>query len=102
MYVFYNKVSLINYIFCRFPDSEKYPHFFKKWISNMNLEIKYQNIKIFQIIFSSFKKKEFTGCLKKNGIPKYLEKYKFYRKMFQTKVMQTKRFKKIYLLILSV
>ena len=37
-----------------------------------------------------------TACPKKVGISEYLEKYKFYRKVFQTKVVG---FKKIYLLI---
>jgi len=40
-----------------------------------------------------------TGCSKKVGTPKYLRKYKFYRKVFQTKVIW---FKNIHLLILSV
>jgi len=29
----------------------------------------------------------YTGCPKKVGTPKYLRKYKFYRKVFQTKVI---------------
>jgi len=41
----------------------------------------------------------YTGCPKKVGTPKYLGKYKFYRKVFQTRIMW---FKNIYLLILSV
>jgi len=43
--------------------------------------------------------KKYIECPKNIGTPEYLEKYKFYRKVFQTKAV---RFKKIYLLILSV
>jgi len=33
------------------------------------------------------KKKIYTGCIKKVGTLEYFEKYKFYQKMFQTKVV---------------
>jgi len=39
-----------------------------------------------------------TGCIKKVGTLEYFEKYKFYQKMFQTKVVG---FKKFYLLAIS-
>jgi len=41
----------------------------------------------------------YTGCPKKVGTPEYLGKYKFYRKVFQIKVVE---FKRTYLLILLV
>ena len=40
----------------------------------------------------------YTGCIKKVGTLEYFEKYKFYQKMFQTKVVG---FKKFYLLAIS-
>jgi len=40
----------------------------------------------------------YTGCIKKIGTLEYFEKYKFYQKMFQTKVVG---FKKFYLLAIS-
>jgi len=49
---------------------------------------------IFKYIFLH----DYIGYHKKIGTPKYLGKYKFYRKVFQTKGVG---FKKIYLLILS-
>jgi len=48
------------------------------------------NIKLYYIIY--------TGCIKKVGTLEYFEKYKFYQKMFQTKVVG---FKKLYLLAIS-
>jgi len=41
---------------------------------------------------------QYTGCIKKVGTLEYFEKYKFYQKMFQTKVVG---FKKFYLLAIS-
>jgi len=42
----------------------------------------------------------YAECPKRSRVsPEYLGKYKFYRKVFQTKIVE---FEKIYLLILSV
>jgi len=67
--------------------------FFKKCRQIFKIFLYYIKIK------SEFYKKHYifyTGCPKKVETPKCLGKYKFYRKMFQTKVIW---FKNIYLSI---